>query len=200
MEVMLRGGLRLSSKRWAADLPKNDPATVDRRSDGKGESRKAEKCGAQIFRALILQLRGGVGKRFAQAAQGRAAQLDRCGEAAQGDACAAGRADLDGFDALHVDHERTVEPEERGRGQGFGETAEGPADEKRRPAFGSDAGEVAIGLEENEIAGRSDHGAPGSAEANAVGIAVDRLDRALSERVAQPGDGRGQPVGPHGFE
>ena len=68
------------------------------------------------------------------------------------------------------------------------------------PAFGGDAGEVAIGLEENEIAGRSDHGAPGSAEANAVGIAVDRLDRALSERVAQPGDGRSQPVGPHGFE
>ena len=81
----------------------------------------------------------------------------RC-PAAQGDACAAGRADLDGFNPFQVDHERTVEPEERGRGQGFGETAEGPADEKRVPAFGVDAGEVVIGLEEDEIVDRNDHG------------------------------------------
>ena len=112
--MMLRCGVRLSSKRWATELPKNHPATEDPRSDGEGESLKAEKCGAQICCALTLQLRGGLGKRFAQAAQGRAAQLDRCGEAAQGDACAAGRADLDGFNAFQVDHERTVKPEEWG--------------------------------------------------------------------------------------
>ena len=63
-----------------------------------------------------------------------------------------------------------------------------------------DAGEVAIGLEQDEILDRGDHGAVEGAEADAVGGTVDRFVGALSERVAQPGNGLGQSVGPHGFE